>query len=313
MIVRLMPGNPIQQLVSRLVAGRQRGTIYGVDKLYLLFMDKFGLDKPLDEQFILYMQNMLTFNFGSSIMYYPSTVSDIIEGSLPWSLLILLPSIVVGFVVGNQLGALAAHKKKWMDNIVFNISLLFSNIPYYCLALVLLYLFAFIWPIFPIGGGYPFGRIGFSLTFEWIAGYLYHYILPFLSLVLINIGGQAIGMRVMMIYELNSDYFFYSKQLGLGEKKLVNYAYRNAILPQITGLALSFGSIFSGSLVTEIVFNYPGVGLGLYNAILREDYPLIQGYFAVITLTTLLANFIMDLLYMVIDPRIRSTYASEKT
>ena len=120
-------------------------------------------------------------------------------------------------------------------------------------------------------------------------------------------------MRVMMIYELNSDYFFYSKQLGLGEKKLVNYAYRNAILPQITGLALSFGSIFSGSLVTEIVFNYPGVGLGLYNAILREDYPLIQGYFAVITLTTLLANFIMDLLYMVIDPRIRSTYASEKT
>jgi peptide/nickel transport system permease protein len=313
MIVRLMPGNPIQQLVSRLVAGRQRGTIYGVDKLYLLFMDKFGLDKPLDEQFILYMQNMLTFNFGSSIMYYPSTVSDIIEGSLPWSLLILLPSIVVGFVVGNQLGALAAHKKKWMDNIVFNISLLFSNIPYYCLALVLLYLFAFIWPIFPIGGGYPFGRIGFSLTFEWIAGYLYHYILPFLSLVLINIGGQAIGMRVMMIYELNSDYFFYSKQLGLGEKKLVNYAYRNAILPQITGLALSFGSIFSGSLVTEIVFNYPGVGLGLYNAILREDYPLIQGYFAVITLTTLLANFVMDLLYMVIDPRIRSTYAGEKT
>ncbi len=219
MIVRLMPGNPIQQLVSRLVAGRQRGTIYGVDKLYLLFMDKFGLDKPLDEQFILYMQNMLTFNFGSSIMYYPSTVSDIIEGSLPWSLLILLPSIIVGFVVGNQLGAIAAHKKKWMDNIVFNISLLFSNIPYYCLALVLLYLFAFIWPIFPIGGGYPFGRTGFSLTFEWIAGYLYHYILPFLSLVLINIGGQAIGMRVMMIYESNSDYFFYSKQLRSRRKK----------------------------------------------------------------------------------------------
>jgi peptide/nickel transport system permease protein len=119
-------------------------------------------------------------------------------------------------------------------------------------------------------------------------------------------------MRVMMIYELNSDYYVYSKQLGLSERKLVSYAYQNAILPQITGLALSFGTIFSGSIITEIVFNYPGLGLALYNAILRHDYPLIQGCFAMITLTTLLANFVMDILYAVIDPRIRAVYAGEK-
>ena len=312
-IVRLMPGNPVQQLVSRLVAGRQRGPVFGVDKLYLLFLEEFGLDKPMHEQFFVYLQNMLTFNFGISIMSYPSTVADIIRGSLLWSLFLLLPSIIIGFIVGNHLGAIAAHKKGIMDNVVFNLSLFLSNMPYYCLALILLYIFAFIWPIFPIGGGYPFGRAGFNLTFEWIMGYLHHYILPFLSLALINIGGQAIGMRVMMIYELNSDYYSYFMQLGLSERKLVNYAYKNAILPQITGLALSFGSIFGGSLVTEIVFNYPGIGLALYNAILREDYPLIQGCFAIITLTTLLANFLMDLFYIIIDPRIRAAYVGEKT
>jgi peptide/nickel transport system permease protein len=313
-VIRLMPGNPILQLVARLVSGRgHAGGFSSVDKLYLLFLQEFGLDRPVHEQFFVYMQNMLTFKFGTSIMYYPSTVWDVIRASLPWSLILLLPSIIVGFIVGNYLGAIAAHKKGITDNVVFNMSLFLSNMPYYCFALILLYIFAFIWPIFPIGGGYSFGTAGFSLTFEWIASYLYHYALPFLSLTLINIGGQAIGMRVMMIYELNSDYYFYSKQLGLGEGKLVNYAYRNALLPQITGLALAFGSIFGGALVTEIVFNYPGIGLSLYNAILREDYPLIQGCFAIITLTTLLANFLMDLLYVFIDPRIRATYAGEKT
>jgi peptide/nickel transport system permease protein len=306
LIIRLMPGNPIQQLVSRLVIGRHGGPVFGTDRLYLIFIEQFGLDRPLAEQFPVYIKNMFVFNFGISITYNPLSVGDVIWSRLPWSIALLLPSIVFGFVVGNYLGAVAANKKGMMDNIVFNASLFLSNMPYYCLALILLYVFAFIWPIFPIGGGYPFSLTGVSLTPEWILGYLQHYILPFLSLALINIGGQAIGMRVMMIYELNSDYFSYSKQLGLSEGKLVSYAYRNAILPQITGLALSFGSIFGGSLVTEIVFNYPGIGLTLYNAILREDYPLIQGCFAIITLTTLLANFVMDLLYVIIDPRIRA-------
>ena len=311
-VVRLMPGNPILQLVSRLI-GRGRGTVFGVDRLYLLFLEEFGLDRPVAEQFFVYLKNMLTFNFGVSISYYPNTVGDVIKGSMPWSLTLLLPSILVGFIVGNYLGAIAAHKKGITENLVFNMSLFVSNMPYYCFALILLYLFAFIWPIFPIGGGYSYGTTGFSLTFDWIASFLHHYMLPFLSLTLINIGGQAIGMRVMMIYELNSDYYFYSKQLGLSEGKLVGYAYKNALLPQITGLALAFGSIFGGALVTEIVFNYPGIGFSLYNAILREDYPLVQGCFAIITLTTLLANFLMDLFYVFIDPRIRATYAGEKT
>jgi peptide/nickel transport system permease protein len=314
LIIRLMPGNPIEQLVARLVAGRHAGQSFGhVDQLYWQFITEFGLDRPAYEQFFVYLRNMLTFNFGISIMAYPSSVVDILIGSMPWTFLVLFPSIVIGFVVGNYLGAVAASKKGISDNVVFNISLLLSNVPYYCLAFIMLYLFAFLYPLFPIGGGYSFGHTGFSFTPDWVVDYLHHYALPFLSLVLINVGGQAIGMRVMMIYELNSDYYVYSKQLGLSEGKLTSYAYRNALLPQITGLALSFGTIFGGSLVTEIVFNYPGIGLALYNAILREDYPLIQGCFAMITLTTLLANFAMDILYAFIDPRIRAVYAGEKT
>jgi peptide/nickel transport system permease protein len=314
MIIRLMPGNPIEQLVARLVAGRHSGQSLGhLDQLYWQYITQFGLDKSMGEQFLVYVQNMLTFNFGISIMAYPSSVLDILIGSMPWTFLVLFPSIVVGFVVGNYLGAVAASRKGISDNVVFNVSLLLSNVPYYCLAFIMLYLLAFLYPLFPIGGGYSFGHAGFSFTPDWVVDYLHHYALPFISLVLINVGGQAIGMRVMMIYELNSDYYVYSKQLGLSEGKLTSYAYRNALLPQITGLALSFGTIFGGSLVTEIVFNYPGIGLALYNAILREDYPLIQGCFAMITLTTLLANFVMDILYAFIDPRIRAVYAGEKT
>jgi peptide/nickel transport system permease protein len=313
LIIRLMPGNPVEQLVARLVAGRHSGqTFVGVDKLYWQFITEFGLDRPILDQFYVYMQNMLTFNFGVSISAYPSSVIAIIMGSLPWSFLVLFPSIIVGFVVGNYLGAVAASKKGILDNVVFNTSLLLSNVPYYCLAFIMLYIFAFLYPLFPIGQGYSLGHAGFSLTPEWIVDYLHHYALPFLSLVLINVGGQAIGMRVMMIYELNSDYYVYSKQLGLSEGKLTNYAYRNAMLPQITGLALSFGTIFGGSLITEIVFNYPGIGLTLYQAILEQDYPLIQGCFAMITLTTLLANFLMDILYAFIDPRIKAVYSGEK-
>jgi peptide/nickel transport system permease protein len=341
LIIRLMPGNPIEELVSRLVINRHGAPISGVDKLYLQFIEEFGLDKPMTEQYVVYLQVMLTstwngavlifqfllhlfnfqvplastapnFNFGVSITFYPITVMNVMTGSLIWSLALLLPAIIIGFYVGNYLGAVAASKKGVMDNVIFNLSLFLSNVPYYCLAFILLYVLAFLYPIFPIGGGYSFGQAGFSFTLDWIIDYLKHYALPFLSLALINIGGQAIGMRVMMIYELNSDYYVYSKQLGLGERKLVNYAYQNAILPQITGLALSFGSIFGGSLVTEIVFNYPGIGLALYNAILSRDYPLIQGCFAIITLTTLLANFVMDIAYAFIDPRIRAVYGGEK-
>ena len=339
-IIRLMPGNPIEQLVARLVI-RQHRQVFGVDRLYLEYISEFGLDKPMLEQYLVYLQVMMAstwnaalrvfqfllqslhiqtslastapnFNFGVSIMFYPNTVMDIISGSLIWSFALLFPSIIVGFYVGNHLGAVAASKKGVTDNIVFNVSLFLSNVPYYCLAFILLYVLAFLYPVFPIGGGYSFGRAGFSLTPDWIADYLHHYALPFLSLAMINIGGQAIGMRVMMIYELNSDYYVYSKQLGLSEGKLANYAYNNAILPQITGLALSFGSILGGSLITEIVFNYPGIGLALYNAILRLDYPLIQGCFAIITITTLLANFVMDIAYAFIDPRIRAVYGGEK-
>jgi len=176
--------------------------------------------------------------------------------------------------------------------------------PFYCLSIILLYVFAVYWPIFPAGGGYSFALTpGMNWTF--IQSVLQHYILPFLSLVIIFIGGQAIGMRAMSIYELDADYVRYSRSLGVDDNRIVAYIFRNAMLPQVTGLALSIGSLVSGALITEIVFGYPGVGSVLFGAIRTSDYPVIQGQLLIMTGAMLVANFIVDLSYVLLDPRLK--------
>lgn len=164
---------------------------------------------------------------------------------------------------------------------------------------------------FPIGGGYSRTLLP-SLSWTFIVDVLHSlFFLPFISLVLVTIGGQAIGMREMSIYELNTDYVTYCKMLGMKDKKIQKYVFKNAVLPQITGLAISLGSMVGGALVTEIVFGYPGLGTWLFNGIRQLDYPLIQGSTLIIALMVLLANFIMDMVYGLIDPRIKAAQMEE--
>ena len=313
-IPRLMPGDPIKNLVSEIYNAMETGGANVPEKTKLLyehFIKKFGLDKPLWEQYFIYLKSIFSFDFGFSIAFYPRKVVELTLSALPWSLALLIPAQIVGWLLGNYLGALAAYFRGKIDNIIFSIFLFISRIPYYWLALVLACFFAFYLPIFPFGGAYSWGKIP-SLALDFIIDLLMHYALPFLSLVLIIIGGQAIGMREMMLYELGSDYIEYGKNLGISDSKLLKYAFRNAILPQITGLALSISSAVSGQVVTEAVFAYPGVGNLLYIGILREDYPLIQGAFLILLLAVLSANFIIDVLYAYIDPRIRLVYRGER-
>jgi len=150
-----------------------------------------------------------------------------------------------------------------------------------------------------------------TLSPEFIRGYLYHYILPFLTIVIAAIGGWAIGMRVLVIYEIRSDYVEFADALGASEKKLLQYVFRNSMLPQVTGLALNLGTILGGSLLTELVFNYRGTGYLIFRALTRLDYPLIQGTFVVLFSTLILANFLVDLVYAFIDPRIKTGYVGE--
>jgi peptide/nickel transport system permease protein len=301
---RLIPGNPADAVVARLAAGGG-GEAQAVKQAYAAYFVRFGLDQPLGVQFLVYLGNLAHGDLGTSFLLYPAQVRDLIAQALPWTLALQVPAILVGWVIGNTLGALAAYRGGWFDRGAFLGSLALSSTPYYCLAILLVYGLAVALPIFPPGGGYAYGRTP-QLTLPFIGDVLAHYALPFLSLVAIFVGTQAIGMRSMAIYELGSDYVTYARGLGVSDNKVTGYIFRNAMLPQVTGLALAIGSLVGGALITEIVFSYPGIGTLLFNAIRQNDYPVIQGITLMITLGVLIANFAVDITYGFIDPRIRA-------
>jgi peptide/nickel transport system permease protein len=307
---RLIPGNPVDAIVGQLAAGGGTGGEQ-LQQVHEHFMKEFGLDKPLWQQFFVYVGHVLSGDFGTSFGQYPASVNSLIANALPWSVAIQLPAIIVGWIVGNLLGALAAFKGGWFDRGAFVGSLFFSSIPPFALAIILLFLVGVKMGILPVGGADSFGMSPeWSLTFFGDA--ITYFWLPFWSLVLVFIGGQAVGMRSMAIYELGSDYVNYNRGLGVKDSMTVRYIFRNAMLPQFTGLALSIAAIISGGLITELVFSYPGLGTLLFTAIGQNDYPVIQAITLLITLAVLLANFTVDILTGFIDPRIRAAQSGER-
>jgi peptide/nickel transport system permease protein len=225
-----------------------------------------------------------------------------------WTICLQFPAIIVGWLIGNTLGALAAYLKGGFDRLLMPTSIFISNFPAFGMAIILLVIFGVWLEWFPTSGGYGFDLIpSFSWNFIWSV--IVHYQLPFWSIVLIAIGGQAIGMRSMSIYELNADYVKYARFMGIKDRKIVGYVFRNAMLPQITGLALAIGTMVGGALFAEIIFSYPGLGFTLYNGVMGQDYPLISAATLIITMMVLSANFIIEILYGVIDPRIKAAQA----
>jgi peptide/nickel transport system permease protein len=247
-------------------------------------------------------------DFGISFSEYPRPVADILRSSILWTVALQLPAIIVGWLIGNLLGALAAYIKGGYDKILLPVSIFISSLPAFGIAIIMLVVFAVKLKWFPTSGGYGFNLIpNWSWTFIWSV--IVHYQLPFWSIVLVIIGGQAIGMRSMCIYELNADYVKYSRLMGIKDRKIVRYVFRNAMLPQVTGLALAIGTIVFGALVAEIIFSYPGLGTTLLNGVLAQDYPLISASTLIITLMVLISTFAIEILYGFIDPRIKATQA----
>ncbi|OXM85582.1 peptide ABC transporter permease [Paenibacillus rigui] len=305
---RLVQGNPISVIVSQMTQGMTDSDT--IKKVYETFTKEFGIDKPLGTQFLIYVKNLFTGNLGTSFGLYPKKVTDILASAIPWTLALQLPAILTGWILGNILGAVAAYKKGVFDKALFPIALFVNSIPFFTLAIIMLYLFALNLKWFPLSGGYDFQMIP-QLSWDFIASVLRHHTLPFLSIVLVTIGGQAIGMREMSIYELNADYVLYSKLLGIRDATIAKYVFKNAMLPQITGLALSIGTMVGGSLICEIVFSYPGIGTWLFTAIRQLDYPLISGCTLLIAFTVLLANFTIEIIYGIVDPRIKAAQMEE--
>jgi peptide/nickel transport system permease protein len=217
-----------------------------------------------------------------------------------------LPAIIVGWTLGNILGALAAYLKGGFDKALMPAALFISSFPPFGMAVILMVVFAVKLRWFPTSGGYGFDLIP-SLTPGFLGSMFSHYLLPFWSIVLIAIGGYAIGMRSMSIYELNADYVKFARFMGIKDRKIVGYVFRNAMLPQVTGLALALGTMIGGALVAEYIFSYPGLGTTLYNAIMGQDYPLISASALIITFMVLTATFLLEILYGFIDPRIKAT------
>ena len=303
---RLMPGDPVAAIVSRLAQGMSNST--GVQAIYQQYSELFGTNKPMLEQFFIYMRNVVRGDFGFSFSQYPRPVSEVIKASIWWTVALQFPAIIVGWVVGNSLGALAAYLKGGFDKVLMRISIFVSNLPAFGMGVILLVIFAVNLKWFPTSGGYGFDLIP-SMSWKFVWSVITHYQLPFWSIVLITIGGQAIGMRSMAIYELNADYVKYSRFMGIKDRKIIGYVFRNAMLPQVTGLALSIGTMVGGALVAEIIFSYPGLGTTLLNGIMGQDYPLISAATLLITAMVLVANFLIEILYGFIDPRIKAAQA----
>ena len=303
---RLMPGDPVAAITARMAQGLSNTA--GVQAIYEQYTELFGTDLPMYQQFILYVRNVFRGDFGFSFSQYPRTVADVLASSIVWTIALQLPAIIVGWLIGNMLGALAAYRRGYFDKAFMPASIFFSSMPAFGMAVIMLVIFAVTLNWFPTSGGYGFDLLP-NLSWNFIGSVFVHYQLPFWSIVLIVIGGQAIGMRSMAIYELNADYVKYSRFMGIKDNKIVRYVFRNAMLPQITGLALAIGTMIGGALVAEVIFSYPGLGSTILSASLGQDYPLISATALIITVMTLLANFSMEILYGVLDPRIKAAQA----
>jgi peptide/nickel transport system permease protein len=297
-IPRFMPGDPIQGLLSRMQAQPS-----AAGELTGYYTKSFGFDVPVWKQYLNFWAALFHGDLGRSVQNFPTTVSELILGALPYTLALLVPAILLSFWAGNKAGALAARRKV-LDNTVLPAGYVLTATPQMWLGIVLAWLFATILHWFPVSGAYSFA-LEPSWTLEFAGSFLYHWVLPFAALFLVAFGGWAIGMRNMIIYELEADYSSYLASLGAPTRLVRRYAYRNALLPQITGLALALGAVVAGAIVVEIVFSYPGLGTLALNAIQNRDYFLIQGIFLFLIVGVLIANFVIDVAYVFIDPRTR--------
>ena len=300
---RMMPGDPVAVITAKTAQGISDAS--AVKKIYEDYAKQFGVNDPMYIQFITYFKNALTGDFGLPFSQYPRPVSDIIANSVWWTVCLQFPAIIVGWLIGNVLGALAAYIRKGFDKVILPIALFASSMPAFGMAVVMLGTFAIKMKWFPTAGGYGFDMIP-NGSWAFVKSVIWHYQLPFWSIVLISVGGQAIGMRSMSIYELNADYVKYSRFLGIKDRKIVGYVFRNAMLPQVTGLALSIGTMVGGALVAEVIFSYPGLGSTILAAVSKSDYPLLSATTLIITLMVLIATFAIDIIYGFIDPRVKA-------
>jgi peptide/nickel transport system permease protein len=277
----------------------------GLEEMVQEYNVKFGLDKPLWQQYLNYLGDVVRLDFNYSVSNYPRTVASMLADALPWTIGLLLTTTLLAFTIGTLLGAILGWpgSPRWLRFALPPLMAL-NAVPFFLLGLVLIYLVTTRFPFFPLFGGYSPGTL-LGPTLDSVLDVLRHAILPATSIILVAIGGWAIGMRAMMVTMQGEDYTIFADAKGLRPYTIfLRYSVRNALLPQATALALVLGHIASGAVLVEVIFGYPGIGTVLYNAIRQSDYFLIQGIVFGVIVSLGFATFILDLIYPLLDPRI---------
>jgi peptide/nickel transport system permease protein len=302
----MMPGNPAENLIARMKGHANPQAMHAL-------LIQFGLvnNKPLWVQYFQYLNQILHGQFGISIQYYPVNVTRIIAESLPWTLCLVGVATILAFILGTLIGVVAAWRRnKWFDSIQGLLWMFLGSVPQFWLALLLLYYFGFQKGWLPMVHSYDSTDTP-ALNLHFIGDALKHAILPGAALLVTSIGGWMLAMRNNMIQVVSDDYISFARAKGLKQRKIMmTYAARNAILPNITQLAIALGYAVGGQILIEQIFSYPGIGFQLANAVLDQDYSLAQGIFLIISVVMIVMNFIVDLLYTWLDPRVRTGEAT---
>ncbi|MEU4424657.1 ABC transporter permease [Actinoplanes sp. NPDC024001] len=299
-IPRMVPGDPVQALVTKF---QGQLSSQAIDSLYVLF----GLDRDASmwEEYVSYWKQLLSGDLGLSFTFFPTPVSEIISNSLPWTLLLVGITTIVSFFLGTGLGVLAGWRRgSWTDGLL-PVTTFLSSVPYFWLGIIAIYLLTGPDSFFPSSGGFDSGLVP-AWDQYFIPSAIQHSLLPALTILISSVSGWILSMRNMMVTVASEDYITVAHAKGLSDRRVaLSYAARNALLPNVSGFALSLGFIVGGTLLVEIVFSYPGVGFALFQALGAQDYPLMQGVFLIITISVLVANLLADIAYLLLDPRTR--------
>ncbi len=296
----LMPGDPAQVMIAKFQGRLNPEALKALS-------DAFGLtaDKSLFVKYLEYWQRIFSGDLGFSLTYYPAKVTEVLADAIPWTIGLVGLGTIIAFTLGTLLGIISAWKRNSpLADILVPTALFFNSIPYFWLSLLMLYLLAYQLEWFPLGGGFDV----FAIMGIWdkVGSIVYHAILPLTTIVITAMGGWLLTMRNNMMSVLADDYIIFARAKGLSDRRIkYKYAARNAILPSFTGFSMALGFVIGGSLLTEVVFSYPGLGYILYQSVISLDYPLMQAIFLFISMAVLLANFMADFIYAILDPRVK--------
>ncbi len=303
-VPRFLPTDPVQALLGRMLANSQFMEPSAFDAMQRSLSDAFGLSGTLGEQYWRFMRRVLfTGDFGPSLSMFPTPVNALMKQALPWTAGLLGTSTLIAWGAGNLIGLLAGYRpRRRLSRALEAVAIVLYPIPYYIFSLLLIILFCYIWPIFPLTTSVQ----GQPLTLAWGVSILYNSLLPGLSLVVGHIGWWLISMKALSSAIAEEEFVQYARLRGVDDRRIMlRYVARNALLPQMTFLALQMGLIFSGAIITEILFSYPGLGTLIYQAVTQGDYNLMMGTITLSILATATATLLVDLAYPLLDPRVR--------